>query len=265
MNWMRIAFVLNSILDLVLIIRLVTLGLHKVYRIFCAFLVFELISASLVLVERFSALSNYLDYRVVWITLRLGSWILSIWMIYALLQVMLHNFPGILRVSQRVLNVVWPLSIGVALVSGIPEYAASGAGAVTQVMERLVIIALVCERVIATVVLLVLLLMLLFILWFPVRMPRNLALFSVGFVVYFSAETTLLLLRSFYSHESFELLANGLTFMSCICLVYWITFLNKQGETAPVTLGHSWRVSRQSELMTDLEALNRTLARAGRR
>ncbi|MDQ2839821.1 MAG: hypothetical protein M3Y72_02025, partial [Acidobacteriota bacterium] len=200
---------------------------------------FELISASLVLFERFSALNNYLDYRVVWVTLRVGSWTLSIWMIYALLQAILRNFPGIFRISRRVLNVVWPVSIGAALVSGVPEYVASGAESASGAVERLVIIGVVCERVIATVELLVLLLMLLFILWFPVRMPRNLALFSIGFVVYFSTETFLLLLHSFYSHESFALVDNGVTFMSCICLVYWVIFLNKQGETAPVTIGHS--------------------------
>ncbi len=74
-----------------------------------------------------------------------------------------------------------------------------------------------------------------------------------------------LLLRSFYSHESLPLVNNGVTFILCICLACWITFLNKQGETVPVTIGHSWRASRQPELMNNLEALNAALARAGRR
>ncbi len=265
MNWILIGLGVSAALDLALIVRLISLGLHQVYRIFCAFLAFELVSAALVLFERYSALDNYLDYRLVWVTLRLGSWILSIWMIYALLQAILRNLPGILKISRRVLSVVWPLSVGAALISAVPEYVASGAGSTTATLDRLVAIAFVCERVIASMVSLVLLLMLLFILWFPVRMPRNLALFSIGFVVYFSAETFLFLLRSFYSHESLALVGNGVTFILCICLVYWITFLNKQGEIAPVTLGHSWRLGRQTELMSDLEALNSALARAGRR
>ncbi len=265
MNWVRIGLGLSGILTVTLIVRLVTLGLHKIYRIFCAFLLFELVSIVLVLFSRFLGLNNHLDYRVVWFTLRLGSWILWIWMIYALLQAILRRFPGILRISQRALNVVLPLSIGAALISAFPEYVASGAGNAIAALDDLVIIGLVCERVIATVVLLVLLLMLLFILWFPVRMPRNLAVFSIGFVVYFSAKTALLLLRSFYSHESLGLVNNGVTFILCICLVCWITFLNKQGEIAPVTIGHSWRASRQPELMNNLEALNTALARVGRR
>lgn len=265
MNWTRIGLGLSGILNVALIARLVTLGLHRVYRIFCAFLLFELVSISLVLFSRSFNLNKYLDYRVVWLTLRFGSWILWIWMIYALLQAILRRFPGILRISQRALNVILPLSICAALISAFPEYVASGAGNATGALDHLVIIGLVCERVIATVVLLVLLLMLLFILWFPVRMPRNLAVFSIGFIVYFAAKTALLLLRSFYSHESLALVNNGVTSILCICLACWITFLNKQGETAPVTIGHSWRASRQPELMNNLEALNTALARAGRR
>lgn len=265
MNWVRIGVEVSGFLYLALIVRLVTLGLHRVYRVFCAYLLFELISICFVLIERFSNLGKHLDYRVVWLTFLSGSWILSIWMIYALLQAILRRFPGILRISQRALNVILPLSIGAALISAFPEYAASGAGFEAETLKRLVIIGLLCERVIATVALLVLLLMLLFILWFPVRMPRNLAVFSIGFVLYFSAKTALLLLRSFYSHENLALVNNGVTFILCICLVCWITFLNKPGEITPVTIGHSWRASRQPELMNHLEALNTALARAGRR
>jgi len=265
MNWMRIGFGLSCILNLALIVRLVTIDLHKVYRIFSAFLLFELIFSSLVLFERFSHLGYYLDYRVVWLTSRLTSWTLTIWMIYALLQAIFRKFPGILKISQRVLNVILPLAVGAALISAAPEYVASGAGNATGALNRLVSVAIVCERVIATVALLVLLLMLIFILWFPVRMPRNLAIFSIGFIVYFSAKTFLLLFRNFYSHESLATVGNAVTFILCICLAYWITFLNKEGELAPVTLGHSWRASRQPELMNDLEGLNTALARVGRR
>ena len=263
MNWMRIGLGLSGILNLTLILRIVTLRLHKVYRIFCAFLLLELISVVLALFGRFLGLDKYLDYRMVWLTMRVGSWILSIWMIYALLQAILRRFPGILRISQRALNVILPLSIGAALISAFPEYTASGAGNAAATLDRVVSVAIVCERVIATVALLILLFMLLFILWFPVRMPRNLAVFSIGFIVYFSAKTLLLLLRSFYSHESLPLVGNAVTFVLCICLAYWITFLNAQGET--VMLGNSWRASRQPELMNNLEALNTALARAGRR
>ena len=71
-------------------------------------------------------------------------------------------------------------------------------------LTRVVDIVVVLERVISTVALLVLVFILAFILWFPVQMPRNLAVFSVGFIVYFAAITGLLLAQSFLVAWDFE-------------------------------------------------------------
>ncbi len=265
MNWARTAFVLTDVLSVTLVFRLVTLRLHSVYRVFCAFLLFQIVTESLVIIERFLDPDGFIDYRLVWLASRLGSWILSIWMVYALLQAILANYPGILRASRRVLNSALPMSLLAAGLTALPEYLAAGAARADSRIDYLVNLALIFERVVSTIALLIMLLMLIFILWFPVKMPRNLAIFSVGFVLYFTAKTVLLLLRSFWAHESFALLDNGVAFILCFCLAYWITFLNKQGELSPVTLGHSWQADRQSRLLSDLNAINTALARAGRR
>ncbi len=265
MNWAQIAFALSDILSVALIIRLINLRLHHVYKVFCAFLIFEIVSTSFTIIEKFSSLNNIVDYRVMWLVMRLASWTISIWMVYALLYAILANLPGILKFSRRVLNSVLPISLGAALLSAAPEYSASGTSKVSIPIDFLVGIGFVLERVVSTIALFTLLLVLFFILWFPVKMPRNLANFSNGFILYFSAKTTFLLVRSFWSHESFALVDNGVTFILCICLGYWIIFLNKQGEEVPVTLGHSWQVSKQTQLMGNLESLNATLSRAARR
>ncbi len=265
MNWTRFAFGLSDVLSVVLVIRLITLRLHRVYRVFCAFLLFQVLSDSFTIVERFSSLDSVLDYRITWLALRIVSWCLSIWMVYGLLQAILETLPGILRISRRVLNVVWPVSIAVASLSAVSEYLASGAAKVHEPIDFALTMALIVERTVSTVALLSLLLMLLFILWFPVRMPRNLALFSMGFIVYFTAEASLLLVRRFWSHESSALVNLGVSFIMCLCLIYWIGFLNEQGEVAPVMIGHSWQTGRQAELMHNLEGINIALARSSRR
>ena len=265
MNWARAAFGLSDILSIVLIVRLISLRLHHVYRVFCCFLLFQVLTTSVTFLERFTSLNQVVDYRITWLVMRVGLWTLSIWMVYALLQAILEKLPGILRASQRALNIALPLAIGIAVISAGPEYVASGAAKSSSAIDFLVSIAMVLERTISTVALLTLLLMLFFILWFPVKMPRNLALFSLGFIVYFSVKTSLLLLRSFWSHESFAIVDNGVTLILCLCLLYWITFLNTDGEATPMVLGHSWRTGRQNKLIGDLEALNTSLARAARR
>ncbi len=264
MNWARIAFVLSDALSVVLIIRLIMLRLHGVYRVFCAFLIFQIVSESFVLVEKFTVLDRQIDYRVIWLFIQLTSWILSIWMVYALLNAILTRLPGILRISRRVLHISLSFALAIALISARPEWLASGSSGDTSLVYA-VDVAFVMQRLVATIALLMLLFTLGFVLWFPVVMPRNLAVFSIGFGIYFTAKATLLLLRSFWFHEGLPLLNNGITLMLCICLLYWITFINKSGETAPVTLGHSWQTSRQSQLLIDMEHLNALLVRAGRR
>ena len=265
-DWTRLPFGLSDILSLVLVCRLVGLGLHSVYRIFCAFLVFEVLSTSLALLLRFSHFSYRLDYRMVWILSRIGPWILSVWMVYALLQAILANYPGILRISKHVLNIVLPLSLLIAVLTAVPEYASIGESSLGAGMQHLTYLAMILERVISTIALLVLLLMLFFILWFPVRMPRNLAVFSVGFVIYFSAKTSLMLLRTSLAHRSVDvLLSSWLNVILCGCLISWIVGLNREGELLPITLGHSWRTTEQKHLMSNLESINAVLARASRR
>ena len=264
-DWTSIPVGLSASLSVALVCRLIKLRLYNVYGVFCAFLVFEVASTTLAFLVRFSSLYNYLDYRVFWIGLRVGPWFLSIWMVYALLNAILANYPGILLTSRRVLNGVVPLSLVLAILTARPEYLAFGTSSSNSLIERTVVVAIVLERVISTIALLVLLLMLLFILWFPVQMPRNLAIFSVGFVIYFSAKTSLLLIRTFLPHQGMDFLTNGVNIILCACLLCWLFFLNRSGELAPVTLGHSWHRNQQEKLISDLESINTALARAGRR
>lgn len=265
MNWARIVFVLSDVLSIALTIRLIMLRLHDVYRVFCAFLIFQVLSESFAIIDKFTSLDRTIDYRIAWLIMQLISWILSIWMVYALLNAILRRLPGILRISRRALNISLALALAIALISARPEWVASGSSADTTSIVYAVNVAFVLQRLVATIALLTLLFTLAFILWFPVAMPRNLAVFSVGFGIYFTAKTALLLLRSFWFHEGLPLLNNGITIMLCVCLIYWIVFINKSGETAPVTIGHSWQADRQLELLRDMEHLNALLIRSGRR
>ncbi len=265
MSWVRIWVGASILLSIGLIVKLIALKLHTTYRVFCAFLLFQIVSESVAIIEKFTALDQILDYRVTWLLMRLGSWSLTIWIVYALLRDILRNLPGILRVSHAVLNVVFPLALLLALVTAAPEYTASGAARQPAPIDYAVMVALILERLVTTIALLVLLLMLTFILWFPVVLPRNLAVFSIGISIYFTAKSALILAHHFLPHKNNAFMDNGVALILCICLAFWITFLNTKGERAPVIVGHSWRSSRQSKLLGDLEHINAVLVRAGRR
>ncbi|MGI8962056.1 MAG: hypothetical protein ACR2IV_20320 [Bryobacteraceae bacterium] len=259
MIWVRIAN-LSTALCLALIIRLLLLRLHRVYRIFCLFLVSEL-SASLVADLKFLAPGSLPDYRIIWIVAQSVIWICTLWTVYALLDAVLTNLPGILGFSRKLLNGAF-ISAGIlALLTAPPEYSVSGAAEFLDPIARAVSIGFVLDRVLSTVALLVLVSILGFLLWFPVEVSKNLIVFSTGFLVYFAAKTALLLTRSFWSHQSLNLVSNLIMFISCACYAYWAMFISRQGENVPVRVGHSWRVREQERLIGQLEAINAALLR----
>ena len=267
----EIVTALSDFLSVVLIVRLLALRLHNVYRVFALFLAFEVITTSTYFFQVLATKNSFvwgphgLDYRITWLGTRLIAWILTFWMVYALLRAILANLRGVLKLSQWALTLVIPLSVILALLSARPEYLASRAAGLVDPIDRSVVAGILLERVMTMIALLVLLLMLFFILWFPIKMSRNLAVFSVGLVLYFTGKTALLLFRSFCSGKHSPLFGDLITLLLSGCLVVWIIFINRQGESVPVTLGHSWRLNKRPQLMSELEDINAALARATRR
>ncbi|MGA8027192.1 MAG: hypothetical protein WB992_08590 [Bryobacteraceae bacterium] len=264
MNWSHIAQAGNAALAILLIIRLLMLRLHSVYRVFCAFLLFDLLASLITLVERLLH-DPRIDYRITWIGLEFISWILSLWIVYALLDAILANLPGILRFSRKLLNATFLAALIVAVLTAKPEYAAWAVPGHADSIYAVVSVVLVLERVISSVALLVLVSMLSFILWFPVQMPRNLAVFSVGFIVYFAAITALLLAQSVWSHEISRAISNAIVMVPTACYAYWAIFITAEGERRSVRIGHGWHTGDQKRLIGQLEAMNVALLRAARR
>lgn len=259
-----IAQYISDGLALALVTRLLLLRLHSVYRVFCAFLLFDVFS-SVVFFVTTKMHDLPLDYRWAWILMRPIAWILSLWMIYALLDAMLANFQGILRVSRRILNVAFLAALVVALLTAQPEYEASSLSASTVSGNRLMSAVFVLERVISMAAVLVLLLIAAFVLWFPVQMPRNLVVFSMGFVAFFATRTGLFLVHTYWPGANPRVLSEATSLALAACCAYWLILINRAGEQKPVRIGHSWGPAEQRRLAGQLEAMNDALLRAARR
>jgi hypothetical protein len=275
MNWWISALqYATETLALVLIVRLLSLRGRRegVYMVFALFLAFQLASTG-----EYLFLSHWfgekLDYRVVWIVSATAGCLVSLWLVYSLAKAVLAGLPGVLRFSRILLNAVFPIAIIGALLTVRGEYSVTGAGLYSDSMEQFVVAGLVVDRAISMASLFVLVAILAFILWFPVKMPRNLAIMSVGLVVYFGSKTGLELLRSYAapgaisgsSAQLRELLTVGVSAMVICCFLYWIVFIDPKGQTAQVRMGHSWRSTEQNKLIQQLEALNLALLRNSQR
>src|SRR5207248_9007058 len=104
--WRCIPETTSDVLSIVLIVRLLSLRLHHVYRIFCAFLVFDIVSSLIGLGEHWFHNPRF-DYRITWITLSIIGWILSLCLVYGLVQAILLGLPAILRFSRKPLHVTF--------------------------------------------------------------------------------------------------------------------------------------------------------------
>jgi len=269
--WISAAQYATETLALVLVVRILLLRDKRegVYIVFALFLAFQFLTTAEYFV--FSHwFADKVDYRLVWIGSTIAGWLFSLSLVYSLAKAVLAGLPGVFRFSRILLNFVFPLAIVVALSTVRGEYWITGASRYADPTERLVIVGSVLDRAISMAALSVLVAILAFILWFPVKMPRNLAIISIGLVVYFGSKTGLALLRTYgapgaISVTSTELLSTCVSMVVVFCFLYWIIFIDRKGQTTEVRIGHSWHAAEQGRLIQQLESLNLALLRNSQR
>ena len=270
MNWWTdVAQYLSDALALVLVFRLLSLRERKygVFPAFCLFLGLQLVEGGVFFLFRVTG--REWDYRLVWIIAMAFLWAVSLIMVYALAHAVLAELPGILRFSRILLNIVFLLAIIVAMATVKGEYWATGGARFHNSIDRILALWYVLDRAISMSALLILFAILAFILWFPVKMSKNLAIFSVGFVVYFGSRTALGLLRSYtagmFRSSTIDLINVGGSLVLVLCFVYWLAFIDTKGQTEQVRIGHSWSRTDQRKLIDQLEAINLALVRQSQR
>jgi hypothetical protein len=262
MNWDRIVLGAKDLLGLLLVVRLLRVQLHGVYKVFCVFVFYECAGSSIVLLQSPAMLSSR-TYYCEWLVLSAAGWVITLWMIYALMEAVLTRLPGILKFSRRLLNYSFVGSVAVALFTAKSELTANTIRARDWLISA-VNVGMVLERVIATIVLLVILAIFCFVLWFPVKMPRNLVVFGLGLVVYFSCRNVLVLVQEFMPRQAGTVAAEVSMVILTGCFCYWAICLNREGESAEVSVGHAWRSGDQQKLLDQLESMNAALLRSAR-
>jgi len=253
---MRAVWGLEIVLACLVLGKLFRLRLHGVYRVFAAFLMVEI---PMLVVSLGAGRWFPIDYRVWWLVMRIPYWTLYVWMVYALLQAVMYEYPGVHRLSAKVLNG----SIAVAAVVGTLTAARSLylLRLNSDVWQRLETGGAALERTASVACLILLLGVLGFLLWFPVEVPRNLVVFSITYVVFFAANVAS---YSLYSPSSFLAVGWSVLIVSCLCYFCFLVSLTEAGEHAPARIGHSWKPADQERLLEQLGALNAAVLGAGR-
>jgi hypothetical protein len=259
MFWTRVLIYVGIVLGVWVIVHLLRLRLHRVYRLFCVFLIFEVLSRAIVSLNgllHFSA-----DYRILWLAVAAPGWILETWVVYALLEAVLANLPGVLSLSLFLLRVSFVVA-GVAAIGVVLHLAQSEPASLGR-LARAALLGIQVERAVGVLALLVLLGISLFVLWFPVQMPRNLLAFTAGLTVYFLFRTAAVLASSFLQPGAVDVLREVTLVVLPACYVYWALSISAKGELMRVRVGHSWSTpaNRQS-VLNELEKMNAALLRS---
>jgi hypothetical protein len=100
-----------------------------------------------------------------------------------------------------------------------------------------------------------------FMVWFPIRVSRNTAIYSVGYAAYMVPKAAALFMSDAVNGPM--KIRGAICMMACtLCLVFWAVALHRTDETSVVSLGRTFNPNDERRLLAQLEAINRGLLRA---
>jgi len=120
------------------------------------------------------------------------------------------------------------------------------------------------DRTLSLMVLVVLLLISGFLLWFPVTVKRNVVVYIIGFVVFYSSRSIGLLLINLLPQADYQRMSVVLLGFSLLCLLLWVIGLRKEGEEETTVTGHAGHAPALARLSAQLDEINAALARFAR-
>jgi hypothetical protein len=121
------------------------------------------------------------------------------------------------------------------------------------------------DRTVVTTLILFVLMITAVMVWFPIRVSRNTAVYSVGYAAYMVPKAAALFINNAVGHGPLRFTGAVCMAACTLCLVFWAVALDGTKETSVVSLGRSFNPAAESRLLAQLEAINRSLLRAAQK
>jgi hypothetical protein len=246
----RILLILQIGAWLGLCVRMWVSGLHRVYANFFRFLVLELLQA---LIPLFVPLESLL-YRDLFVLSDGLIVAFDALVVLELYSVILRDLRGIAGVARRYIKIILVLAIFVSLLPLSIEKTPNTPTGYLFIFERpvlsslIVFVLLICG----------------FLVYYPVPLGRNVIVYLAGYSVYFTMMATMALLQNlgYFWNRQASSVDMGITLA---CQLFWLLALRRQGEKKRVVVGHQWKPGDEQRLLAQLEAINSSLLRSGRK
>jgi hypothetical protein len=234
----------------ILCLRMWLAGLYRVYVFFFGYLVLELLQALIpVLAPLQSRL--YADSYMLSEALITAFYVLVVLELYSNV---LRDLPGIAGTARRYIEVTVVLAILIALI-----FLRLG-----RRVSTLIGYLLSFERTVMASLVVFVLLVAAFLAYYPIPLGRNVIAYLVGYSVWFLTNATVSLMMNF-GQQWIRPLSSIAMGVWLVCLIFWIIALSRDGEINRAVVGHQWNTADQQKLRAQLDAINASLLRAGRK
>jgi len=251
----RVVWYLDIVTMLALVIRLGWSGLFREYRWFFSYLLASFLESAVLAVVPYSTNS--------WATIYMVSQgvkvVFSVLVVLELFKLALVSQPALAAFGRTAAVYVSAAALIVAACSLIID--TSVPAGQSPILHRFFVMQRTADFSVATFLLTIAW----FVMWFPVRVKWNVAVYTLGFVVYFSADFFGLLAQNLLP---FRFLAPTNTVMLCIsflCLASWLWGMRREGEQRTTVVGHGWNPGAAAQLTEQLREINHALGRFARR
>jgi hypothetical protein len=224
--------------------------LYKLYAFFFSCLVLELLQA---LIPVFVPLNGAV-YRNSYVASQALIVCSYAFVVLELYSVVLRNLQGIASVARRYIKLTLAFAIVVSLVPLRIEKMPNTLTGYLFIFERPVLSSLVVFVLLISA----------FLVYYPVPLGRNVIVYLAGYAVFFLTAATVALLQNlgyFWNRQQGSITMS----VFVICIVFWLFALSRQGEQKRVVVGHQWNPGDDQRLMAQLEAINASLLRSGRK
>jgi hypothetical protein len=248
--YQRLLLIVQAAALLSLIIRLIWDGLHRSYPFFLSLLIAQAAQSAIPFAIRHNTdLYGYLF--LITETLIVCFYALVVLELYS---VVLGDLKGIASVARTYTR----FALGAALLISVLLLA------IERNPVSLMAKFYIFERAIVSSLLLFVFLITAFLVYFPIPLNRNVIVYSIGYAFYFLGKGATLFARNLGFAKS-ATMSNLFLTASTLCLLFWLMFLNRQGEKKAFVIGHRWDPGEDARLLKQIDDLNQTLLRTARK
>jgi hypothetical protein len=244
----------SLLLHLLLLLRMQKLGLRRTFRWFFSFLAIEAVLLSCLFV-----LHARQSYAYTYIILQPVLWVLLMLVQLELYSLILGGYTGIATLARRFTYAALGVSVGISLftLSADMNFAAHKYPVLLYytVIHRGLLFSLLLFQVLTTA----------FLLWFPVALGRNALSHSLIYFFYFLVSGVAIFYRNITGSAVTPQVNVVLMAATIACLAAWMMAFQRAEQEKPARLRPALPLDEERRLLGQLEAINETILRGGRK